>query len=257
VRFLPFGEPTILDDFFAAHGPELAAAVLEPVQGDAGILVPPPGYLRRLADLCRRHEALLVADEVLTFAKTGRLLAMHDDRGPIPTDVTVIGKSLGFGAVPAAMVIARRELAVRPSGAVATCDLRPLTCAVIDAGLRHVAERRLVERAGPLGEELRAGLREVATECGDVFAEVRGVGLLNGVELTEKAAQTLPALRRRLIEAGVFVEFMAGAGRRSLGQRYLFPAMRVAPPLTITDAELRGVVEAIRDGARTFRRELR
>ncbi|WP_408891109.1 aminotransferase class III-fold pyridoxal phosphate-dependent enzyme [Myxococcus faecalis] len=253
VAFLPFGEAALLERFFAEQGSRLSAVIVEPIQGDAGILVPPPGYLRRLAALCREHDVLLVADEVLTFAKTGRFFAMTDEQGPIPTDVTVIGKSLGMGAVSTSMVIARRELTVRPSGAVSTSDLRPLTCALMRSGLRYLAEERLIERAGTLGTQLRERLRRDVVEAFPaLFLEVRGQGYMNGVELTERASHGLSRLRQCLLEAGVFVEFMAGAGRRSHGLRYLFPAMRVAPPLIANDEDLRRIVERIREGARRF-----
>ncbi|NVJ18961.1 aminotransferase class III-fold pyridoxal phosphate-dependent enzyme [Myxococcus sp. AM010] len=253
VAFLPFGEREPLERFFAEQGSKLSAVFVEPIQGDAGIIVPPPGYLRRLASLCREHDVLLVADEVLTFAKTGRCFAMTDEKGPIPTDITVIGKSLGMGAVSTSMVIARRELSVRSSGAVSTSDLRPLTCALMRAGLRYVSEERLVERAGALGTELRERLRRDVVEAfPELFLEVRGLGYMNGIELTERAAGSLARLRHRLLEAGVFVEFMAGAGKRSHGLRYLFPAMRIAPPLIAGEDDLRRIVERIQEGTRRF-----
>lgn len=253
VEFLPFGHTAPLEELFAARGHTVAAVFVEPIQGDAGILVPPPGFLRRLAELCRAHDALLVADEVLTFAKTGAFFAMGDDLGPIATDITVVGKSLGLGVMPIALVIARRDLTVRTSGAVATCDLRPLTCGLVRVGMRHLVEHGLLARSGKLGEELRARLGDVVAELPDVFVEVRGAGFLNGVELTESAAARLPELRRLLVEHGVYVEFMAGAGRRSHGARYVCPAMRVAPPLVATAGDLDEIVGAIRAGGRALR----
>ena len=215
--------------------------------------MPPPGYLRRLAALCREHEVLLVADEVLTFAKTGRFFGMTDEQGPIPTDITVIGKSLGMGVVSTSMVIARRELSVRSSGAVSTSDLRPLTSAVLRSGLQYLVQERLVERAGPLGEELRGRLKQdVVDAFPELFREVRGLGYMNGIELTDKSAGGLTKLRTRLIEAGVFVEFMAGAGKRSHGLRYTFPAMRIAPPLIAGADDLRELVQRIQKGMRKF-----
>jgi ornithine--oxo-acid transaminase len=256
VSFLPFGELEHLERFFAEQGSRLAAVFVEPIQGDAGILVPPAGYLRRLAALCRENDVLLVADEVLTFAKTGRFFAMTDEQGPIPTDITVIGKSLGMGVLSTSMVIARRELSVRSSGAVSTSDLRPLTCGMLRSGLKYLVEQGLVERAGPLGEELRARLRrDVVEPFPELFREVRGLGYMNGIELTERAAGGLSKLRTRLIESGIFVEFMAGAGRRSHGLRYLFPAMRIAPPLIAGEEELKEMVARLQRGTRKLMEE--
>ncbi|MEV1242308.1 aminotransferase class III-fold pyridoxal phosphate-dependent enzyme [Nonomuraea sp. NPDC049750] len=250
---LPFGVPEPLREFFARHGERLLAVVVEPVQGDAGLLVPPPGYLRTLAALAVEHGALLVADEVLTFAKTGRFFAMADEDGPIPTDITVIGKSLGMGVLSTSMVIARRSLSVRPSGAVATSDLRPLTCAVIHDGLRLIEDDKLLERSAELGARLTALLgREVLDRFPETYRGLRGTGLLQGLELTEDAADRLRELRAHIIRAGCYIEFMAGAGRRSHGLPYVFPTMRVAPPLVTSPAEVEELVAAIRRGTATF-----
>ncbi|MGZ3145058.1 aminotransferase class III-fold pyridoxal phosphate-dependent enzyme [Lentzea chajnantorensis] len=232
VEHLPFGSAEALTGYFAAHADRLLAVVVEPVQGDAGVLRPPPGYLRGLSELCRAEGVLLVADEVLTFAKTGDWFAMRDDAGPVPTDVTVIGKYLGMGAVSTSMVIARRDLTVRASGAVATSDLRPLTCAVIRDGVEHVVAEGLLPASAEVGAHLAERLhRDLVERFPRLFTEVRGTGVMLGVELTAEAGTRIGALRRALLDAGVYVEFMAGAGRRSGGLRYVHPTMRVAPPL--------------------------
>lgn len=253
VAHVPFGADAALAEYFAANADRLLAVVVEPIQGDAGILVPPPGYLRRLADLCRRAGVLLVADEVLTFARTGRFFAMADEAGPIPTDVTVIGKGLGMGALSTSMVIARTELEVRPSGAVSTSDLRPLTCVVIDEGLRHIARAGLLEHSLVLGKALTESLPVVLAQgFPEVYTEHRGTGMLHGLELTELAAARLDVLRAAMIRAEVYVEFMAGAGRRSHGLRYLHPALRVAPPLVTTADQVDQIVDRLALGTRAF-----
>lgn len=118
VEHLPFDDIGLAEEYLARNGDRLLAVVIEPVQGDAAVLVPPPGFLRRLTDRAHDCGALVVTDELLTFGKTGAPLAMADEQVAIPTDIAVIGKTLGMGAVPISMVIARRELAVRSSGAV-------------------------------------------------------------------------------------------------------------------------------------------
>ncbi|MER5648746.1 aminotransferase class III-fold pyridoxal phosphate-dependent enzyme [Streptosporangium sp. NPDC002524] len=253
---IPFGELEIAREYFARNGHRVLAVVIEPVQGDAGILTPPPGYLREVARLCRESGALLVADEVLTFAKTGGFFGMTDAEGPIPTDVTVLGKSLGMGVLSTSMVVARRSLSVRESGAVATSDLRPITCAVMGAGIEHVHAEGLLERSRTLGEHLGTSLRrDLVEQFPALYREARGVGVMHGVELTEAAAAHLGAFRECMIRSGVYVEFMAGAGRRSHGLRYVFPTMRVAPPLVVTVAEVDSMVERLVDGSRAFRKE--
>ncbi|MFJ6573333.1 aminotransferase class III-fold pyridoxal phosphate-dependent enzyme [Streptomyces sp. NPDC091292] len=253
VRHIPFGEAERAREFFADHGERLLAVVIEPVQGDAGILVPPPGYLREIARLCSDNDVLLVADEVLTFAKTGQFFGMADAYGPIPTDISVVGKSLGMGALSTSLVIARRHLTVRATGAISTSDLRPLTCAVIGAGLEHIHAEGLLERSRTLGEHLAARLRqELVAAFPDLYKENRGVGVMHGVEVTKLAADRLNDFRETMIRHGVFVEFMAGAGRRSGGLPYVFPTMRVAPPLITTTADADVMVERLAAGSAAF-----
>lgn len=257
VEHLPFGAPDVLSAYFAEKGHRLLGVMVEPIQGDAGILIPPPGYLRLLAALCRRAGAVLVADEVLTFAKSGRFFAMADEDGPIPTDITVIGKSIGMGAVSTSMVIARRSLTVRGSGAVATSDLRPLTCAVIREGLGLIVGDKLIEQSAALGEQLGGMLRrDLVEQFPDLYLESRGLGVMHGVELTERAAARVSELREHVIRAGVYVEFMAGAGRRSRGLRYVFPTMRIAPPLITTTADAEELIGRIADGSRALRKAM-
>ncbi|AOS61834.1 aminotransferase class III-fold pyridoxal phosphate-dependent enzyme [Actinoalloteichus hymeniacidonis] len=252
---IPFGDREAAEEWFARNGDRVLAVVVEPVQGDAGILVPPPGYLRELAALAKRHGAVLIADEVLTFAKTGRFFAMSDDEGPISTDITVIGKSLGMGVLSTSMVIARRELGVRPTGTVSTSDLRPLTCAVIRAGLAHIVAEGLVERSAEVGTHLGDLLRDrLVAQFPDLYQESRGVGLLHGIELTETAATRIGELRTCMIRSGVYVEFMSGAGRRSRGLRYLYPTMRVAPPLVVTAGQAAEIVDRLVEGSRAVRK---
>ncbi|MEV6923832.1 aminotransferase class III-fold pyridoxal phosphate-dependent enzyme [Dactylosporangium sp. NPDC051485] len=257
VDHIPFADAEALDGYLAEHGEQLLAVIVEPVQGDAGIQVPHDGYLRCLARATRASGALLVADEVLTFAKTGRFFAMVDDDGPIPTDVTVIGKSLGMGVLSTALVIARRGLAPRPTGAISTSDLRPLTCAVIGDGLRHIVTEGLLAQSSSTGRVLHELLvNELVEAFPDLYRQARGVGLLRGVELTEAAAARLPLLRAHLIRAGVYVEFMAGAGRRSNGRRYVHPTLRLTPPLIAGPKDVEQIVERIVAGSRRARADL-
>lgn len=254
VDHIAFGDQERLASYFAAQGERVLAVVVEPVQGDAGVLVPPPGYLRSLSDMCRRAGALLVADEVLTFAKTGSFFAMRDDLGPIETDITAIGKSLGMGVMPLSMVIARRSLTVRSSGAVATNDLRPLACAVARAGLGFIADADLLEASCRLGQTLSGLLREKLVDgFPELYSDTRGMGAIHGVELTERAADRIGDLRRGTIREGVYVEVMAGAGPRSGGLPYVYPVLRIAPPLTTGEGDLHELVDSMTRASTTFR----
>ncbi|GAA2793123.1 aminotransferase class III-fold pyridoxal phosphate-dependent enzyme [Saccharopolyspora taberi] len=253
VQHIPFGDHDAIQEYFADNAERLLAVVIEPVQGDAGILVPPPDYLRAVSRLCADSDVLLVADEVLTFAKTGQFFAMTDQHGPIPTDITVIGKNLGMGVVPASMVITRADLGTRSSGAVATSDLRPITCAVLNDGLTHLRTTGILEHTAALGQHLNQTLHDqLVTQFPDIYRENRGLGVIHGLELQERAARKLPELREKILRAGVYVEFMAGAGRRTRGLRYLHPTMRIAPPAITTTAQADTIVERIATGTRAF-----
>jgi len=253
VDHIPFGDEGALEEYFATHSERLLAVFVEPVQGDAGILLPPPGYLRLLSGMCADNATWLVADEVLTFAKTGRWFGMQDADGPVPTDITVIGKSLGMGALSTSMVIARRELRARATGTISTSDLRPLTSTVIHDGLDHLVRAGLLEHSARLGARLSQALRsQLVQRFPDVYTDARGLGVMHGVELSETAAARLDTLRTHVLSAGVYVEFMAGAGKRSHGLRYVHPTMRIAPPLITTEAEADEIVERLGEGTRRF-----
>ncbi|HEX3647522.1 MAG TPA: aminotransferase class III-fold pyridoxal phosphate-dependent enzyme [Pseudonocardiaceae bacterium] len=257
VQHLPFGDTGVIEDFFTEFGHRVLAVFVEPIQGDAGVLISEPGFLRALSDLARGSGALLVADEVLTFAKTGAFLAMADEYGPIPTDVTVIGKNIGMGAIPLSMVIARRSLSVRASGGVATSDLRPLACAVVRDCLRYIRDDGLLERTRTAGERIGELVRtELVDRYPDIYREERGIGFMRGVELTEQAAAASAQLREHVVRAGAYVEFMAGAGKRSRGLRYVFPTLRITPPLVSTDDDLAELIDRIAAGSEAFANRL-
>lgn len=251
VVFLPFGEIAILEEFFKNNKESVLAVLVEPIQGDAGIVIPPPGFLRKLSELCRIHETLLIADEVLTFAKTGDFFALHDDV-PVLSDITIIGKSLGFGVGPISMVIARRELKVRPIGGVATCDLRPFACAVVKAGISYLVRNDLLQRSRILGERLAEQLRALVRAFPKIFSHARGQGYLHGLELTNGAAAFARDIRLSILEHGALVEIMSGAGLRSHSRPYSYPAIRVAPPLIADEDDINVIVKCIWAGVQAF-----
>ncbi len=234
VRRLPFGGDLGEVAALLAAG-EVGAAIVEPIVGREGILIPPEGWLAGLAAACRRHGALLIADEIFTgFGRTGRLFAVEYEG--VRPDILCCGKALG-GGVPIAAVLARRDLFrcwETPGEArhTATFLANPLACAAALATLDVLAEEELPPRAARLGEELG---RRLAAWPGrfPAVAAVRGRGLLWGIEL-----RTAEIAGRWMLGAwsrGVLV--LAGGPEGRVGQ--------IVPPLTVRAEQLAAALEIL------------
>ncbi len=220
LRRIPFGDAAALE---AAITPETAAFLVEPIQGEGGIIVPPQGYLADCADICRRHKVLLIADEVQTgLGRTGRLLA--SDHDGVRPDGLILGKALGGGLVPVSAFLADRAVmdVFGPGDHGSTFGGNPLGAAVAIEVLALLAETRPWERAERLGERLQAQLRAASLPC---VREVRGRGLLVGLALDPALANALE-VAGRLLEHGI-------ATRDTNGN-----VIRLAPPLIIDEVTL-------------------
>jgi acetylornithine/succinyldiaminopimelate/putrescine aminotransferase len=213
---IPFDD---LEAARAAVDADTAAFVVEPVQGEGGVHVPSPGYLAGLRELCDASGALLLLDEIQTgIGRTGRMFAWEHE-GVVP-DVMTLGKGLGGGFPVAAFVCSERVAATTsPGDHGGTYAGNPLAAAAANAVLRVVVEEKLVERAASLGARLEQRLRAFAREHPDLARDVRGRGLLLGLELCDAgAAAELPL---RAARSGVLVNVTAGNVMR------LFPALNV------------------------------
>jgi 4-aminobutyrate aminotransferase len=200
---------------------EVAAVVVEPIQGEGGYVVPPPGWLAGLRQLCDRHGILLVPDEVQSgIGRTGRMWAIERE-GVVP-DVLVAGKGIASG-MPLGAMLAREELATwTPGTHGSTYGGNPVSCAAALETLRLV-EEGLAARAAELGERLLAGLRDLSAHTGAI-RDVRGTGLMVGIELADHhaaAALELDCFRRGLL--------VLSAGDA---------AVRLSPPLVVTPAQI-------------------
>jgi acetylornithine/succinyldiaminopimelate/putrescine aminotransferase len=217
--FVPFGD---LEAARRVIDAETAAVVVEPVQGEGGVHVPPPGYLSSLRALTREVGALLVLDEIQTgIGRTGRWLALeHDAKGPTAADVVTLGKGLG-GGFPIAGFLCTEDVAktVSLGDHGGTYAGNPLACAAAVATLEEIRDSRLVERAAALGERVLGRLREFAAAHPERAARPRGRGLLIGLDLLD--AERAAALPRRALERGILVNVTAGTVLR------LFPALNV------------------------------
>ncbi len=214
--FVPFGD---LAAARAAMNNEIAAFVVEPIQGEGGVNVPPPGYLSDLRKLCDEHGALLVLDEIQTgIGRTGRMFALEHE-GVVP-DVLTLGKGLG-GGFPIAAFLTTEAVAktVSLGDHGGTYAGNALACAAANAVLEEIEASQLVARAAELGARVLARLSEFTRQHPDCTCEARGRGLLLGLELCdpERAAQ----LPLRALERGVLVNVAAGRVLR------LFPALNI------------------------------
>ena len=234
VERLPFAEHDALD----AIGPRTAAVVIEPVQGEGGVRIPPPDYLPRLRERTREVGALLVFDEVLTgFGRTGRRFAL--ERVGVVPDVLVLAKALGGGmplgafvASPAILETLSRD---PPLGHVTTFGGHPVSCAAGLAALEVLERERLWERAEVRGERLQRGLR--ALRWSGHLVDVRGLGLLVALELDD--AEITRRLAGACFARGLILNWTL----------HRDCVIRLAPPLVITDSEIDRGVEIISDAA--------
>ena len=210
---------------------ETAAFIVEPIQGEGGVRVPPPGYLREVRESCREKGALLILDEVQTgIGRTGKMLALqHDDVTP---DVLTLGKGLG-GGYPIAAFLTTEEVAktVSLGDHGGTYIGNPVACAAANAVLGVVAEEKLPERAAELGLEIQARLRSFADARPDLASEVRGRGLLIGLVLRD--AEKAAALPGRALDRGILVNVTAG------------DVMRLFPALNIPEADLWPAIDTL------------
>jgi ornithine--oxo-acid transaminase len=232
---VPFGDADALD---AAITPNTAAFLVEPVQGEAGIIVPPAGYLKRAREICTKHGILLICDEVQTgLGRTGALLAC--DHEGIRPDGLVLGKALGGGLVPVSAFLASDEVMAvfHPGDHGSTFGGNPLAAAVGIAALDLLVRERLSERARVRGDELLAKLREIDDPA---IAEVRGKGLLIGVEIDPRAA-TAREVCEGLLARGVLSKDTHGT------------VVRFAPPLIVESKHIDLAVEALADTLRSLR----
>lgn len=232
---VPFGD---LQAMARAVTPYTAAVILEPIQGENGVITPPDAYLAGVRELCTRQGALLILDEVQTgFGRTGRMFAC-EHWGVVP-DIITMAKALGGGVVPIGAFTGRpllwKALEHDPYLHSSTFGGNPLACAAGIATIHVIQEERLVERAAELGEYLLSRLQEMARRHPSVVKQVRGKGLLVGVEFTDPDIVLL--VTAEALQRGVIVFY-------SLNNPSTF---RLAPPLIITREQLDRAVSALEE----------
>jgi len=216
----------------AAINENTAAFIVEPIQGEGGIVMPPPGYLKAAAELCRQHNVLFIADEIQTgLGRTGKMLAC--DHEGIKPDGLILGKALGGGILPVSMFLARRDVmeVFTPGDHGSTFGGNPLGAAVGLEALNILVEEDLVARSAAMGEHLIGKLR--AIDC-PLIQDVRGKGLFVGLEINPNYAHARDVCSA-LMKRGLLSKETHGT------------VVRLAPPLIIRQAEIDWAVTRIQD----------
>ncbi|GAB3638438.1 ornithine--oxo-acid transaminase [Hymenobacter arcticus] len=239
-QVVPYDDAEALAEALA--DPHVCGFLIEPIQGEAGVVVPSKGYLTRAAELCRAHNVLLITDEIQTgLGRTGKLLAT--DYEEVRGDILILGKALSGGVLPVSAVLADDAimLTIQPGQHGSTFGGNPLACAVMQAALDVLLDEKLADNAFRLGEIFREEMRQVQRECPEVVTLVRGRGLLNAVVIKPAAdGRTAWDVCVSLMERGLLAKPTHG------------DIIRFAPPLVITESELREACVLIADVIRAF-----
>jgi ornithine--oxo-acid transaminase len=239
---VPYNDLNALEAAFAAD-PHIAGFMVEPIQGEAGVLVPDDGYLRGVRDLCTKYNVLFIADEVQTgIGRTGRLIAC--DHESVKPDILVLGKALSGGVMPVSAVLASDEimLTIRPGEHGSTFGGNPLGCAVAMAALDVVQDEKLAEKAAAMGQLFRDRMNALRADT-DLIKLVRGKGLLNAIVIQERpefGEETAWELCLRLRDNGLLCKPTHG------------DKIRFAPPLVITEAQMNEACDIIEQTVKGF-----
>lgn len=231
---IPYNDLAALEDVLKNDAQNIAAFLVEPIQGEAGVYVPDEGFLKMASALCKQHNVLFIADEVQTgIARTGKLIACHHEE--IQPDILVLGKALSGGMYPVSAVLADNAImnVIQPGQHGSTFGGNPLACAVAIAALDVVAEENLSERAENLGQLFRAEIQKLIEKT-DLISGVRGKGLLNAILINDTPeSKTAWNLCLKLKENGLLAKPTHGN------------IIRLAPPLVITEEQILDCVEII------------
>ena len=224
---IPFGDTNALEEAITPH---TVGFLVEPIQGEGGVIVPPEGYLREAKRICERHHVVLITDEVQTgLGRTGKLLAEEHDG--IESDITLIGKALSGGFYPISAVLSNTEVlgVLRPGEHGSTFGGNPLACAVARSALKVLVEEGMIENAAAMGVYFQSRLRALKSPY---VREVRGRGLMIGVELHPDAGGARPFCER-LKDKGL------------LAKETHVHTIRFMPPLIITREEIDWAMERV------------
>lgn len=226
-KIIPFGDAAALEE---AITPNTVAFLVEPIQGEAGVVIPPAGYFTEVRELCTANNMMLVLDEIQTgLGRTGKLLAEQHEG--IEADVTLLGKALSGGFYPVSAVLSNNDVlgTLRPGQHGSTFGGNPLACAVARAAIRVLVEEGMIENAARQGARFLEGLKDIRA---NTIREVRGRGLMLAVELHPEAGRA-----RRYCEALQSKGILAKDTHEQ--------TIRIAPPLVITSDQVDWALERL------------
>jgi ornithine--oxo-acid transaminase len=240
-ELIPYNDLNALEE--ALKDPNVAAFMVEPIQGEAGVVVPHEGYLKGVRDLCTANNVLFIADEVQTgIARTGKMLATdYEEARP---DMVILGKAISGGVFPVSAVLADDDvmLCIQPGEHGSTFGGNPLACAVARKALEVVIEEDLANNAHVLGEKFRAGMNAIIDKY-DLVTKVRGKGLLNAIIINDTPDSTTAwNLCVALKNNGLLAKPTHGN------------IIRFAPPLVITEDELKTCIDIIEKTIKEFKK---
>ncbi|OBZ94409.1 ornithine--oxo-acid aminotransferase [Pararhizobium polonicum] len=224
-RTVPFGD---IEAFRAAINENTVAFLIEPIQGEAGVMIPPQGYFPEVRTLCSRHGITLILDEIQTgLGRTGKLLA--EEHEGIEADVTLIGKALSGGFYPISAVLSNSEVlgVLQPGQHGSTFGGNPLACAIARAALKALTEEDMIGNSARMGDRFQNGLKNIRS---NIIKDVRGRGLMLAVELVPEAGGARKYCEA-LKERGILAKDTHG------------DTIRIAPPLVITQDQVDWAVE--------------
>lgn len=231
-EIIPYNDLNVLEDKLK-NDPFIAGFMFEPIQGEAGVVVPHDGYLKGVRDLCSKYNVLMIADEVQTgLARTGKMIACEWEN--VKPDILILGKALSGGTMPVSAVLSSHEviLTIKPGEHGSTFGGNPLACVVAMEALKVLKDEKLVENSLEKGEKLRKELRAINTPLIEL---IRGKGLLNAIVIEEKFGITANDICYGFKERGLLAKTTHGN------------IIRLAPPLVMTDEDLTNCVKIIRD----------
>ena len=227
------------------NNPNIAAFIVEPIQGEAGVIVPDDDYLNKVAAICKKYNVLFVADEIQTgMGRTGRLLASCGDcncqhpcesKSPSKPDILILGKALSGGTMPVSAVLANDDvmLTIKPGEHGSTFGGNPLACAVAMESIQVLLDEKMIQNADNMGRIFRDGLRDIASR-NPLISDVRGKGLLNAIEINSSESSDLGwRICETFRDNGLLAKPTHGN------------KIRLAPPLIINEAQIKDALSII------------